>query len=81
MKNVKKIRRETMTDVIDCGLGVIFCTAAIEAIISLLGRHWGVFAASVLVSIISGGLFIGRWARRGVFRGLSVDETQPASEG
>jgi len=77
----KKIRRETMTDVIDCGLGVIFCTAAIEAIISLLGRHLGVFAASVLVSILSGGLFIGRWARRGVFRGLSVDETQQTSEG
>lgn len=76
----KKIRRETMTDVVDCALGVIFCTAAIEAVISLLGRHWGVFAASVLVSIISGGLFIGRWARRGVFRGL-VDEAQPASEG
>lgn len=77
----KKIRRETITDVIDCGLGVIFCTAAIETIISLLGRHWGVFAASVVVSILSGGLFIGRWARRGVFRGLSVDETQQTSEG
>ena len=77
----KKIRRETMTDVIDCGLGVIFCTAAIEAVISLLGRHFGVFAASVVVSILSGGLFIGRWARRGVFRGLSVDETQQTSAG
>jgi SSS family solute:Na+ symporter len=67
----KQIRRETLTDAIDCGLGVIFCTAAIEAIISLLGRHWGIFGASMLVSILSGGLFIARWAYRGVFRGLS----------
>ena len=67
----QQIRRETLTDVIDCGLGIVFCTGAIEAIISLLGRHWGIFAASMLISILSGGLFIGRWARRGVFRGLS----------
>ena len=75
----QQIRRETLTDVIDCGLGVVFCTAAIEAIISLLGRHWGIFAASMLISILSGGLFIGRWARRGVFRALSGSEHQ--SEG
>jgi len=70
----QQIRRETITDVIDCALGVIFCTAAIELIISMLGRHWVVFAVSLLVSILSGGLFIGRWARRGVFRGLSGSE-------
>jgi len=70
----QQIRRETLTDVIDCGLGVVFCTAAIEAIISLLGRHWGIFGASMLISILSGGLFIGRWARRGVFRALSGSE-------
>jgi SSS family solute:Na+ symporter len=76
-----QIRRETLTDVIDCVLGVVFCTAAIEAIISLLGRHWVIFAASMLVSILSGGLFIGRWARRGVFRALSGNEAEQPSEG
>lgn len=67
----EEIRRETMTDLIDCALGVLFCTAAIEAVISLLGRHWGILAASIAVAILSGGLFIARWSRRGVFRGLA----------
>ena len=75
-----QIRRETLTDIIDCVLGVVFCTAAIEAIISLLGRHWGIFVASMLVSILSGGLFIGRWAHRGVFRGLSGSEEKAPLE-
>jgi SSS family transporter len=76
----KQIRSETMTDVIDCGLGVVFCTAAIEAIISLLGHHWGVFAASMIATILSGGLFIGRWWRRGVFRSLSGKVVERPSE-
>jgi solute:Na+ symporter, SSS family len=67
-----QIRRETLTDLIDCALGVLFCTAAIEAVISPLGRHWGVFVASLTVGLLSGGLFIVRWSRRGVFRGLSA---------
>lgn len=72
----KQIRRETITDVIDCGLGIIFCTAAIAAVISALGRHWGMFVASLVVSILSGVLFIARWANRGVFRGLSESKIQ-----
>lgn len=67
----EQIRRETTTDLLDCLLGVIFCTAAIELVISLLGRHWMIFTVSLAASVLSGGLFILRWARRGVFRGLS----------
>jgi SSS family transporter len=67
----EEIRRETMTDLIDCGLGVAFCAAAIEAVISLLGRHWVILAVSIGIAILSGGLFIARWSRRGVFRGLA----------
>ena len=67
----EQIRRETLTDVIDCLLGVVFCTAAIEVVISLLGRQWVVFGVSLAASVVSGGLFILRWSRRGVFRGLS----------
>lgn len=70
----EQIRRETMTDLIDCVLGVVFCAAAIEAVISLLGRHWGIFAASIAFAVVSGGLFIARWSRRGVFRGLANTE-------
>lgn len=67
----EQIRRETLTDVIDCLLGIVFCTAAIEMVISLLGRHWVIFGVSLLVAALSGGLFISRWARRGVFRRLA----------
>jgi len=77
----KQIRSETMTDLIDCVLGIVFCTAAIEAIISLLGRHWGIFGASMLATLLSGGLFIGRWSQRGVFRSLSAKDVERPSEG
>lgn len=71
----REIRRETLTDLVDCALGVAFCTAAILSVISLLGLHWGIFAVALLSCILSGGLFIARWARRGVFRGLSTGHT------
>ena len=67
----EQIRRETMTDVTDCVLGIVFCAGAIELVISLLGRQWVVLGVSLLVTVLSGGLFILRWSRRGVFRGLS----------
>jgi SSS family solute:Na+ symporter len=67
----REIRHETLTDLIDCVLGVVFCTAAILAVISPLGRHWIIFAAAMAVGVLSGGLFIIRWSRRGVFRSLS----------
>lgn len=67
----RTIRSETMTDLIDCVLGVAFCTAAILAVISPLGRHWYIFGLSLVAMLTSGGLFIARWSRRGVFRGLS----------
>ena len=67
----EQIRRETMTDVIDCLLGIVFCSAAIELVISLLGRHWIILGVSLLLTVLSGGLFVLRWARRGVFRRLS----------
>ena len=73
----REIRQETLTDVIDCFLGVVFCTAAILAVISPLGRHWGIFLAALAVGLISGGLFIVRWSRRGVFRSLSTSAPEP----
>lgn len=68
----RTIRRETATDLIDCVLGVTFCTASILAVISPLGRHWMIFAAAVVTGLLSGGLFMFRWARRGVFKSLSA---------
>ena len=62
-----------MTDLIDCVLGIVFCTASILAVISPLGRHWLIFAGALLIGAVSGGLFIARWAKRGVFSSLSSD--------
>ena len=67
------IRQETVTDLIDCVLGIVFCTASILAVISPLGRHWMIFAGALLIGALSGGLFIARWAKRGVFSSLSSD--------
>lgn len=70
----QQIKNETLRDLIDCVLGVAFCASAILAVISPFGGHWMVFAAALLTCAVSGGLFIGRWARRGVFRSLGNAE-------
>lgn len=72
LEDRRSIRIETVKDLVDCGLGICFCTAAILAVISPLGKHWIIFIGALLVALISGGLFINRWARRGVFRSLST---------
>ena len=66
------IRRETAADLLDCALGVTFAAASIVAVVSPLGRHWTVFAASSALLVVSGGLFMRRWAQRGVFRELQA---------
>lgn len=66
------IKDETLRDLIDCVLGVAFCASAILAVISPFGKHWTVFLIALLVCGLSGGLFIGRWAKRGVFRSLGA---------
>ena len=76
----REIRSETLTDLIDCGLGIIFCTAAILAVISPLGRHWLIFVITLAVMFLSGGLFIRRWSKRGVFRSLSSTTTEVETE-
>jgi len=68
-----EIRRETATDLVDCASGVLFASAAILAVISLLGRHWGILAGAVLAASAGGGFFVARWKRRGVFRALSAE--------
>ena len=76
----RAIRHETLTDVIDCVLGVVFCTASILVVISALGRHWTIFALSLLAGLLR------RWivhdamvaARR--FRSLSFEAKEPLPE-
>jgi solute:Na+ symporter, SSS family len=76
----RSIRRETTTDLVDCVLGVAFAAASILAVVSPLGRHWVVFGGSMALLVASGGLFIRRWARRGVFRELRAHQDPPARE-
>ena len=66
------IRRETIADLIDCALGIAFAASAILTVISPLGRHWLIFGVALSACAVSGGLFIARWARRGVFRSLAA---------
>lgn len=66
------IRRETIADLVDCGLGITFAGASILAVISPLGKAWWTFAAMLAIAAVSGGCFIGRWVRRGVFRSMAV---------
>jgi Na+/proline symporter len=66
------IRRETAADLFDCVLGVAFAAASIVAVVSALGRQWPVFGGSSILLAVSGGLFMRRWAQRGVFRELQV---------
>jgi SSS family solute:Na+ symporter len=74
------VRTETVRDLADCALGVMFASASIVVVISLLGRHWMVALASLALLAASGALFITRWARRGVFRALANDRTDPLAQ-
>jgi Na+/proline symporter len=66
------IRTETARDLLDCILGVLFAASAILSVIAALGRHWGTLGVVVAALAVSGGLFIGRWWRRGMFRALAA---------
>jgi SSS family transporter len=68
------IRQETITDLVDCALGVIFATACIVAVVAPLGRHWLLLGVTLAILLASGAAFIRRWARRGVFSGLGADQ-------
>ena len=66
-----RIRQETATDLLDCALGITFATAAILAVISPLGRQWTAFAVALVLGVLSGGWFLRRWSRRGMFRSMA----------
>jgi SSS family transporter len=68
------IRRETVTDLVDCTLGVVFATACIVGVIAPLGRHWILLGVTLAILLASGTAFITRWARRGVFSGLGAGQ-------
>jgi hypothetical protein len=70
----RSIHEETIADLIDCGLGIVFAAAAILFVISLLGGHFLILGATALCGLISGTLFVRRWTRKGAFRELGTRE-------
>ncbi len=64
------ISKETGRDIVDCGLGILFCSGAILCSISLFGKQYETFAIALLFFVLSGSLFAYRWKKRGVFQGL-----------
>ena len=76
----RQIRAETLRDGIDCVLGVACCSTAILAVISPFGGHWALFTAALVTSFITGGIFMWRWSKRGVFRSLRPSHDEPAAE-
>ena len=76
----RQIKDETLRDIFDCVLGVVFCSAAILAVISPFGKHWTVFLVALLTALTSGGLFMWRWSQRGVFRSLGATENSENGE-
>lgn len=76
------IRTETIRDLYDCALGVLFAATAILSVIAAIGRHWSFLGVVLIVLATSGSLFIGRWSRRGMFRSLAAEATGlPANNG
>lgn len=73
------IRAGTVRDLFDCVLGIAFAASTILCVIAPIGRHWSVFGVACVALCASGGLFIGRWARRGMFRSMAA-ETAAADE-
>lgn len=64
------IRRETLQDLFDCILGILFCAGAIMISISLFAKNYPVLVAATVGFVVGGGLFVWRWKKRGVFSGL-----------
>ncbi len=65
------IRAETLRDLFDCALGIAFAASSILCVVTAIGRHWSLLGMASIVLCASGGLFIRRWARRGVFRSMN----------
>ena len=76
----KSIHNETIADLFDCGLGIVFAAAAILSVISLLGGHSLILGAAALSGLVSGTWFVLRWTRKGAFRELGARAEAESSQ-
>ena len=66
----RALRTENLRDVIDCLLGIFFCASSIGGLTTLFSRQWTLFLVTMGLSLVSGGVFLSRWKKRGVFKSL-----------
>lgn len=63
-------KKENLRDIIDCFLGSFFCLGSVTGLTAFFSRQMPVFIVSLNIFFLSGGLFLYRWKKRGVFRSL-----------
>ena len=66
----RALRTENLRDIIDCLLGIFFCASSIGGLTTLFSRQWTLFLVTMGLSLVSGGAFLSRWRKRGVFKSL-----------
>lgn len=65
-----KVRKETGNDIIDSILGILVCGGITVVMTSLFGKHWALAMIATIVSTVAVILFVQRWRKKGVFKGL-----------
>ncbi len=73
-----RMRRETLSDVYECALGVAFCTGAVATTADLFGRHWISSVIWLVTTIVTFAIFWKRWSRKGVFQQLGAKAAEEA---
>lgn len=63
-------KKESWRDIADGILGSFCCLCSVAGLTALFGRQMPLFLITLVLSLISGGLFLLRWQKRGIFRSL-----------
>jgi len=66
----KAIKKENLQDIADCFLGALFCLSAVGALSTFFSKEWVLFFILLFLCLGSGGWFLRRWKKRGVFASL-----------
>lgn len=72
------IKKENLRDILDCFLGAIFCLSSVATLSTFFSKDMTLFIVLLLLCLSSGGIFLFRWKKRGVFSSLKISETKEA---
>jgi solute:Na+ symporter, SSS family len=75
----QRVRMEMRSDLLNCFLGISFCTSAVTLTTSLFGRHWAQAFVCALIGMTAFFFFARSWWRRGVFHALKEGENGQSS--